>query len=136
MIFNHCFKNRQAPSLFKKYQCHSNCFEFAVKTKRSCTILSGISFRNRSFLHSVLLMGEYILDFNYDLVMSKDLYIQLFNFEILNKVNSEDVQKYAYLFYGGSKFFKENEVTYGDVNFCFYELVDIIKKEKADNIEI
>lgn len=134
--FNHYFKNGKAPSLFKKQQCHSNCFEFAHKTKRHCVILSGISYRNYSFLHSVLLIGNYILDFNYDLIMTKDLYIQLFNFEILNKVDSDAVKKYAHLFYGGSKFFKENEVTYGDANFCFYEIVDIIKKEKADNLEI
>lgn len=134
--FNHSFKKGKVPSLFQKHQCHSNCFEFANKTKRHCTILSGISFRNYSFLHSVLLMGEYILDFNYDIVMSKDLYVELFNFDILNKVDSEDIKKYAYLFYGGSKFFKENEITYGDANFCFYEIVDIIKKEKVYNIEI
>ena len=132
--FYEYFKKGKIPSVFRKYDCHTNCFEFAVRSNKNCKILSGICFRNFSFLHSVLLIDDYILDFNYDLVMSKDLYVNLFNFEILNVVESEDIKKYVHMFYGGSHFFKENKITYGDVNYCFYELIDILNDEKSFNL--
>lgn len=132
--FYRYFKNGRIPSFFRKQECHYNCYEFALRQKRKSSILSGICCRNNPFLHSVLLIDDYILDFNLDLVMSKDLYINLFNFEILNTVDSEDIKMDAYKFYSGSKFFKENKITYGDVNFCYYEILDIINEEKSLNL--
>ena len=103
------------------------------KQKIMCEILSGICYRSYPFLHTVLLIDDYILDFNYDLIMAKDLYMDLFNFEVISKIKSEDVLANLKLFNGKNKFVKENKITYGDVCFCYYEMLEILKNKQIEN---
>lgn len=117
-------------SCFKKRFCFQNVFEFAKSKDQKSEILSGIAFRDFPFLHSVVLVDDYVLDFNYDLAMGKDLYFKMFNFEVLTKVDSDYVKENAYLINKDSKFLIANRIAYGDVAFCFEELVEILKQEK------
>lgn len=125
------FFNKEVPQFFKKNYCYQNAYEFAKQSKEKCKILSGIAFRDYPFLHSVILVNGYILDFNYNLAMSKNLYLNLFNFETLNQINGEDVKSNKALFNKNNKFLKENKIGYGEVVFCFDELVEILKQEKT-----
>lgn len=124
------FSNNRYPNFIQKQYCHSNCYDMVKYCKLKCKILSGIACRSYSFLHSVLLVDDYILDFNYDLLMSKDLYMQLFNFEVLSIVDSDDLISNLVSFNGEDKFFKNNNITYGEVCFCYYEILDIVSKKK------
>ena len=128
--FNSIFKKGDVPKYFQKRMCHQNAYLFARDSLEHCEILSGICYRNFPFLHSVVLSGEYVLDFNYDLAMSKDLYLKLFNFEVLNRVKSEDIKKSGALIRENGKFFVANEITYGDIVFCFYEIMESMKKQE------
>jgi hypothetical protein len=122
----------QYPNYIEKQCCHSNCYETVKQQTIKCEILSGICYRSYPFLHTVLLIDDYILDFNYDLIMSKDLYMDLFNFEVISKIKSEDVLANLKLFDGNNKFVKENKITYGDVCFCYYELMQIFKNQQGE----
>ena len=129
--FNCFFALNKAPNYFVKRMCHQNAYEFAKKSPLKCEIISGICYRKFPFLHSVILVDDYILDFNYDLAMSKDLYLNLFNFEILSIVKSDDIKVNLKMFNKQSKFLAENEITYGDVVFCYDELITILTNEKS-----
>ena len=124
------FLEEEDCSYFQKRYCFQNVYEFAARNENKSEILSGIAFRDYPFLHSVILVGDYILDFNYDLAMGKDLYFKMFNFEVLSRVDSDYVKENSYLISKDSKFLTSNRIAYGDVAFCFEELVEILKQEK------
>lgn len=132
--FYNFFTSRKLPQYLVKQECFSNCYEFAKKQNIHSTVLSGICHRQSSFLHSVLLINGYILDFNYDLAMSKQLYCELFNFEILNEVDSDEIKANAYLFNKKSKFVEQTELTYADVNFCYSDIIKELEKERGLSI--
>lgn len=114
----------------KKRFCFQNVYEFAKRHSKKCEMLAGLAYRDYPFLHSVILVDDYVLDFNYDLAMSKDLYFKLFNFEVLNRVDSDYVKENMALINPDSKFLKMGRIAYGDVVFCFEELIEILKEEQ------
>jgi len=117
------FEDNKYPKFVRKRYCHSNSYEFAKTHNKECTVLSGVAYRRKSFLHSVVQIGDYILDFNYDLVMDKELYMKLFNFVVVSEVKSQDIKE-------NDELMKEklsNRVNYGEMNFCYYELLEAIK---------
>ena len=117
------FKSKEYPNFIRKRYCHSNCFEYAKRINSKCKILSGIVCKDYPFLHSVVLIGNYILDFNYDLLMTKDLYVNLFNFEILNELKGEDITVNLHKLEKA----KNINLTYAEVNFCFYDIINRIE---------
>jgi len=121
------FKTKKYPEFIIKRYCHTNCYQFAKKINSRCKILSGIAYKNYPFLHSVLLMDNYILDFNYDLLMTKELYCSLFNFEVLNVINGDDVKKYA----DKMEAINCDRLTYADVVFCFYDILNKLENNTA-----
>lgn len=124
------FKDYEYPDYILNQFCHKNCFEFALHSENNCSILSGISYRKESFIHSVILLNDYILDFNYDLMMTKELYFKLFNFEVLNVVRSEDLKENIDLIANSNQTLTGNTYTYGDINFCFNEVIENLKLEQ------
>ena len=123
--------NDEILSILKKRYCFQNVYDFAKGCSKKCEILSGLAYRDYPFLHSVILLDDYILDFNYDLAMSKDLYFALFNFKIFNRVDSDFVKENMHLINPDSKFLRINRIAYGDVVFCFKELIEILKEEQS-----
>ncbi len=125
------FKDEKYPSFVQKNYCHSNSYEFAKRHDKPCKVLAGIAYKNKlSFLHSVVEVDGCILDFNYDLVMSKGLYFQLFNFKVLNEIRNEDIKVNASKLvdcYAG-------KINYGELNYCFYELVNMMENNQELSI--
>ena len=111
------------PKFIKPHNCHTNSYKFAKFFNKDCEVLFGICHADIAFIHSVLKINDYILDFNYDLVMSENLYNHLFNFKVLNTIKSEDIKKYNSAL---ENYVAENHLTItdGEVNACFYELVN------------
>ena len=71
------------------------------------TVLTGIGYFKGAFLHSVLLTehdgNPQIFDFNYDLIMDKDLYLKLFSFEVLSEISGQKLLDVADLVKAGPK---------------------------------
>lgn len=130
LLYSKFLNANEDTSYIKKRYCFQNVYEFSKRCSKKCEIISGLAFRDYPFLHSVILLDDYVLDFNYNLAMSKDLYFKMFNFEVLTKVDSDYVKENAYLISKDSKFLTSNRIAYGDVAFCFEELVEILKQEK------
>lgn len=93
---NEIFKNYQTPDFIKKDFCHYNSFmlcQAIAKAGDKATVLGGIACLGRPFLHSVVCINYYgekfVLDFNYNLAMSYNLYVKLFSFNILSELDGE-----------------------------------------------
>ena len=130
MVYSNCLLDKKISSFFTKQHSHCNSYEFAKRYPQHCEILSGIAFREIPFLHTVILIGDYVIDYNYDLAMSRELYLKLFNFEILNRIDGDDIKRNTHLFNKKNSFFKNNLITYGDIVFCYYEILNYMNKEK------
>ena len=81
------FIDGEYPTWIKPNYCFSNSHLYILQTKLEATILSGIAFVGKPFLHSILLIDDNVIDFNYDLVMSKNLYFALTHFEVLAELS-------------------------------------------------
>lgn len=94
------FKDKHCP--FQKGNCFSNAFNMAwemikLSNVKVCDCVSGISLtkttgRNRSILHSVVELNNWVIDANLGIVMSKELFYKLFMFEELERINGEQVE--------------------------------------------
>jgi len=93
----HLFKNKQYPWYINKFYCFSNCYYMAKDigetNLKSCKVLSGIAFiKDCPILHSVIETEDgWIVDFNYDIYMQKDLYFNVFAFEKLGELSSQEI---------------------------------------------
>ncbi len=85
------FPENKYPKFIKQNYCFSNSHLYVLQTKLEATVLSGIAFMGKPFLHSVILVGGNIIDFNYHLVISKDLYFALTHFEVLAELDSKQL---------------------------------------------
>ena len=87
------FKNNKYPEWIEQNYCYSNCLQFVLVTDKDCKLLSGIGYMDKPFLHSVILIKDKIIDFNYHVVMEKDLYISLTKFECLAEVDAKHIRE-------------------------------------------
>ena len=127
------FENEIYPQWIKHQYCFNNTHLYILKTKQKAKILSGISFVGKPFLHSVLLIDENIVDFNYDLVMSKDLYIKLTSFEILEVLDSKKLLENKDLIINNRKHLNLPGCV---LNFAFDEVVERLKTQKEAMIAV
>lgn len=74
----------------RKFFCFNNSYKFAMALAKhigEAEQISGIAFVSKPFLHSVIGFEKdgkkYVLDLNYDLIISYNLYMKLFSFEVL-----------------------------------------------------
>lgn len=81
------FIDGRYPKWIEPYNCFTNTRLLILQTGLEAKILSGIAFIGKPFLHSVLLVGDKVIDFNYDLVITKDLYFALTHFEVLAELD-------------------------------------------------
>jgi len=91
------FRNKEYPIYIEKQYCFDNCYYYARElgetNNLSCKVLSGIAFvKDISILHSVVeISNGWIIDFNYDICMEKELYVKLFGFEVLTELTSQEI---------------------------------------------
>ena len=136
-----CFKSLQYPKEIEKNRCFNNCYNVVLKQYiPNCTVLSGIAYSGKSpFLHSVISYKNYIIDFNLDLCMDEDLYIKLFNFEILSELSSEKVRKYSSVIKKNQKFLSDKGFSTMYVTFAFEDLIDYLQdnaRKGKEEVEI
>ena len=118
------FVDKKYPNYIEPYYCFNNSHLYILKTEKEAKVLSGISFVGKPFLHSVVLIGDYIVDFNYDLVMSKYLYCQLTSFEVLEELSSEKLLEYKDMLIENRNLL--NMPAYL-LNFAFDEVIENLK---------
>lgn len=121
------FADGQYPKWIKPNHCFSNSHLYILQTKLEATILSGIAFIGIPFLHSVLLIGDNIIDFNYDLVISKDLYFALTHLEVLAELSNTQLLENENLIR------KIKGVQSHVFNFAFEEVIEQEKKKQGKN---
>ena len=91
------FKGAKYPNYIEKLYCFSNCYfmakEIGETNNLSCKVLGGIAYiKDYPILHAVVETEDgYIIDFNYDIVMEKELYFSLFAFEPLSELTSQEI---------------------------------------------
>lgn len=120
----------------KKFYCFNNSFNFAMalaKNGYDCQQLSGIAFiSNKPFLHSVInfkMNGKnYVLDLNYNLIISYQLYLKLFSFEVLAKNNGKTINEDLDLIFSKVKGIEEAVSDY-DLAFAYEETMNEIKNK-------
>ena len=123
------FCDGKYPNFIKPNSCHTNSYKFAKMYIDNCSVLFGISSSDYPFLHSVIKIKDFIIDFNYNLVMSKDLYISLFNFEVLNEVFNTDIKANHNRL--ANKLQENNsKITDAEVNACYYEIINLLNNNK------
>ena len=127
------FKGKGYPTFVKPFSCHDNSYNFATKLRGSCYVMSGIAQRESSFLHTVIIVENKVLDFNYNLLMDASLYTELFNFELISLTSSRDMQSYLPLINENAELLNGNKITFGHINFCFEDLIKRLKS-KSDNL--
>ena len=117
------------PRWIKYNYCHANAREYVLRADNDAKILSGIAFVGKPFLHSVVLVDDQIIDFNYDLVMSKDLYLSLTHFEVLSELTHKDMVENKQVF-NSVKGLKDNVF-----NFAFQDIVERFNARTNKNEE-
>ena len=127
------FEKGKYPAWVKPDFCYSNAYAHVMTEELKATVISGIGYvgSGKPFLHSAILTADgMIIDFNYNLVMSKELYYNLFNFEVLAWLDSDKIIK--------NKTFclKNPEIFSGyksyEINFAFDEVMEKVKQEYAE----
>ncbi len=118
------FENGEYPRWIRPYYCFNNTHLYILTTGVDATILSGIAFIGKPFLHSVLLVDDNVIDFNYDLVISKDLYFKLTHFEVLAELTHEQLLENKSLIFG------IKDVQSHVFNFAFEEVIEQEKKRR------
>ena len=132
------FKDKKYPIYIEKQYCFSNCYfwakEIGETNNLSCKVLGGIAYiKDYPILHSVIeLENGFIVDFNYDLVMEKELYFNLFGFETLCELTSQEIFVKDRLLTRYNKYLSK----YGH-GYRIFALDDLIEyAEQRDNNEI
>lgn len=124
------FESGQYPNWVAQNHCFGNAYLYALKNAKQSRVVSGIAYVGKPFLHSIVLTkSNYVVDFNYNIVMTAGLYFNLINFEPLAEVNSKDIKETYTLFNTNRDLFqKENFQTYA-INFAFEDILEHIKKQ-------
>ena len=123
------FLNGKYPKWINHGFCFSNSFYHLMMTGMKASIESGIAYKKKPFLHSVIAVGDYIVDFNYDLVISKNLYYALMHFEVLATLESEKIKSIR------DDCFNRRQIFDGMqdymINFAFDDVMEIARKNKG-----
>lgn len=93
------FQNKKWPKCLKVHECYENSrvlVNFASRNNNwEVKQQTGIIFDEYTYLHSIVCIQtpnhKWVLDSNYHLMMSYDLYVKLMSFEVLNEVSSEEI---------------------------------------------
>ena len=122
------FEYYQYPTHITPGYCFSNAFLYVMTKEPDAKVLSGIAFVGKPFLHSVVLCHGMIIDFNYDLIMSKELYFALTHFEVLEVLDSQAIIDNKEVLIDNKH--KLKDVNYAELNFAFEEVLDLVKENE------
>ena len=126
------FTSKKYPEFIEKGHCFGNCFTMAqvlANSKKESKILSGImSNGNFSFLHSVLEVDKFIIDFNIDMAITKELYNSIFLFEPLVVLEGKQIYKDRDFIESNLHLIKDMSVMY--MNFAYDDVLNYMKDEK------
>ena len=130
------FPDGKYPNYIQPGFCYSNAYGYVLTHKVNSKIVSGIAHVGKPFLHSVIVTNSgMVVDFNYNVVMTAELYFQLTNFEILAELDSHDVWGIQNLCLEHGDLF-EGFQSY-EINFAFEEVMaNIRKKLNNGNVEV
>ena len=135
-----CFDGGVYPKDIVGFQCFNNCYIAITKGYiKDCQILSGIAYRGgeKSFLHSVIKLEDKILDFNYNMCMDMDLYVKLFNFEVLSELDSTTLMKSYPVIRKHQRYLREKGFSTAYAVFAFEDLIDYLQnKNRRENEEV
>lgn len=89
MFNNNCYSDQ-----IRKNFCFSNCLTLAKLIENETDIVCGLAFIDgKSFAHAVIQIKDFVVDFNYELIMSADLYYKFMNFEKVNIISSKQLKQ-------------------------------------------
>lgn len=123
------FKKKTYPDFVEQNFCYSNCLQFALTTKINCKILSGIGYMEKAFLHSVILIEDKVIDFNYHIVMSKDLYFKLVKFECLAEVDAQKARDTFDFVCSKTDVLNKSKLQTITINFAYDDVLDYLNNE-------
>ena len=124
------FKKSTYPKWIEQNYCYDNCLKFALLTKIECKVLSGLAYMDKPFLHSVILINNKIVDFNYNVVMDKDLYFNLVKFESMAEVDAKQVRDTADFVTSKRKLLNMTNLKTITLNFAFDDVLDYLGNEE------
>jgi len=134
------FIKKKYPKFIKKYYCFGNCFSMArvlTEIEIDAKVISGIVYAGpHSILHSVLeIDNRWIIDFNDDMAMSKDLFYKLYYFETLAVLDGKQIHKDKEFVDQNTKSLKGMSIMY--VNFAYDDVIDYLKnKERQQDLNL
>ena len=126
------FKN--LPKWVKKFECFGNCVGMAYAMGSEDyvgKVIGGIYDLGKPVMHAVIEIDidgvACIADFNFNMVIEKDLYVKLFNFEIVAETDFRKVvESYQYL--------RHCDLNTVYTVFAFDDLVDYLQDETRQQI--
>lgn len=134
------FRKRKYPEHVEQGYCFGNCHTMAYNLayhKIPVKILSGISNNYKySVLHSVLeVRNKYILDFNLNLYIEKEMYSKLFPFEVLSELDGKRILEDKDFIMQNFDVIKDKSIMY--FNFAYDDVLNYIKdkQRQQQNIE-
>ena len=132
------FVGEKYPSWVQPGLCYSNCYSYVLFARQNSTILSGIAkMGDDTFLHSVVVVGNNVIDFNYNVVMSYAMYQKLFCFEVLAELDSKRIKDTHAWFEVNQDLLSKTSFQSYNINFAYEDLLNYIKKNgKRPNLNI
>lgn len=127
------FDKNRYPEWIEQNYCYSNCFQFALLTSLDCKILSGIAYMDKPFLHSVILFKDKVIDFNYNVVMSKHLYVAITKFECLAEVDAQRIRDTWDFVLSRRDVLTKSNLQSSTINFAFEDVLDYLGNEERQN---
>ncbi len=127
------FEDGEYPSYIQHGFCFGNAYSHLLKSNVRGKVVSGISLVKKPFLHSVVEIGEWVIDFNVDLVMSAELYYKLTNFEILAELSGNDIKTHNSTIDRNRLMLNSENISSATLNFAFEDVLSLIEKTKGYN---
>lgn len=124
------FDKKTYPDFIEQNFCYSNCLQFALVTKFDCKILSGIGYMTKPFLHSVILVDGKVIDFNYNMVINKDLYFKLVKFECLAELDAQKTRDTFDFVCSKRDLLRKSNLQTIIINFAYDDVLDYLKNEE------
>ena len=125
---------KKLPRWVKKFECFGNCVGMAYvmgKEDYVGKVIGGIYDLGKPVMHAVIEIDidgiECIADFNFNMVIEKELYVKLFNFEIMEETDFKKIVE-------NEKFLRHCKYNTLFTVFAFDDLIDYIQDETRQEL--
>lgn len=128
---NKIFKN--LPKWVKKFECFGNCvgMAYVLGQNHQGKVIAGIYDLGKPVMHAVIEINvngmTCIADFNFNMVIEKDLYIKLFNFEIMAETEFNKIVQ-------NSQHLRHCQLNTVFTAFAFDDLIDYLQDDARREI--